>query len=245
LRVIMAIPPLHTPSCIWFSAFSSTMALTNSSPSLHHQFKSSLSDISISNFLMASRSWTTSKTQRAHTKKFHRNQRVENYIICPHKFRAPIAWHTPISKKPTALFSTLRLRYVDWSPRITRSLHNLAADQPHSQRQKFSFLLLREMLSTGCLNDQWMLSDDFPNGCHPHLISSQLYKVSSEGYFPREVWCSALRDSLCKHVLKVTLQAIWWEKLLSKRDLVFCVERFSLPACAESCICKGFDVLHW
>lgn len=90
-----------------------------------------------------------------------------------------------------------------------------------------------------------MLPDDFPNGCHPHLISSQLYKLSSEGYFPREVWCCALRDSLCKHVLKVTLQGIWWEKLLSKRDLVFCAEIFSLHACAELCICKGFDVLHW
>jgi hypothetical protein len=88
------------------------------------------------------------------------------------------------------------------------------------------------MLSTGCLNDQWMLPDDFTS-------------FSSEGYFPREVWCCALRDSLCKHVLKVTLQSIWWEKLLSKRDLVFCAERFSLLACAELCICKGFDVLHW
>jgi hypothetical protein len=133
----------------------------------------------------------------------------------------------------------------DWSPRITRSLHNLAAYQPHSQRQKFSFLLLRGMLSTGCSHDQWMLPDDFPHGYHPHLISSQLCKLSSDGYFPREVWCCALRDSLCKHVLKVTLQGIWWEKLLSKRDLVFCAERLSLHTCAELCICKGFDVLHW
>jgi hypothetical protein len=35
---------------------------------------------------------------------------------CPHKFRTPIIWHELISKKPTALLSTLRLRHVRLVP---------------------------------------------------------------------------------------------------------------------------------
>jgi hypothetical protein len=54
-----------------------------------------------------------------------------------------------------------------------RSLRNPASYRPSSQKPKFSFLLLREMLSTGCLKDLRMLPDDFPNWVSPasHLAS--------------------------------------------------------------------------
>ncbi len=95
---------------------SSAMALINSSLSespvqilLIRHLNSQLSDrLSFMEYIKSPESKQKETPQKSKSLKL---------CSCPHKFRTPIIWHKLISKKPTALLSTLRLRYVRLVPR--------------------------------------------------------------------------------------------------------------------------------
>ncbi len=99
---------------VWFST-SSAMALINSSLSespvqilLIRHLNSQLSDrLSFMEYIKSPESTQKETPQKSKSLKL---------CSCPHKFRTPIIWHKLISKKPTALLSTLRLRHVRLVP---------------------------------------------------------------------------------------------------------------------------------